>query len=110
MIPGAIALGIALLLVWKGWRKFQNYERRKESRAPRRVREIMRREGESVASENSDDSNGNDGGGSRLKPAKKNLRVRFYDDHLHSDAHLTVQEWREADDYIQQQLHLHPLR
>ena len=58
----------------------------------------MRREGESVDSENSDSNGGNDGDGLQLKPAKKNRRVRFYDDDLHSDDHLTDREIREADD------------
>ena len=107
MIPGLIVLGIAMLLAWKGYRKFQSYERKKEARAGKKVREIMRREGENIASESSGDSDGNDGDGSQLRPAKKNLSVRFYDDDLHSDTHKTVRERREADDYIQHQLRLY---
>ena len=104
MIPGVLALGIVLWLGWKGWRKFRGYERRIKAKALERIREILRGEGESVDSVNSDSNDNNDGDGLRLKPAKKNRRVRFYDNDLHSDAHLTEREIREADDYIQYRL------
>ena len=86
VIPGLIVLGIALLLAWKGYRMFQKHERKKEAKHGKNVRRILRREGESIASTSSGDSDDNGGDGSQLKPARKNLRVRFYDDDLHSDA------------------------
>ena len=82
MIPVVLVAGIVMWLVWKGYRAFQRYENRKEARAPKATRDLLRQQGEHLSSsEEDDDSNGD---GSR-HDKKKKKRVRFHDDDLHSD-------------------------
>ena len=58
MIPVLIVAGIAMWLVWKGYRAFQQYENRKEARAPKATRDQLRREGEQLSSSDDNDDNG----------------------------------------------------
>ena len=106
MIPVLIVAGIAMWLVWKGYRAFQQYENRKEARAPKATRDQLRREGEQLSS--SDDNDDNGGGGSQQRgDQKKKKRIRFHDDDLHSDAWLTRQEIKDREEFLQ---HLKELR
>ena len=100
MIPVLIVGGIVMWLVWKGYRAFQRYETKKEARAPKATRDLLRREGEHLSS--SEDNDDNDGGGSPPKDdQKKKRRVRFHDDDLHSDAWLTNQEQEDRETFVQ---------
>ena len=103
MIPVLLVGGIAMWLVWKGYRAFQRYETRKEARAPRATRDLLRREGEHLSY--SDDSGDSNGGGS-LQDQRKKKRVRFHDDDLHSDAWLTRQEKEDREAFIEHLRHL----
>ena len=103
VIPVLLVGGIAMWLVWKGYRAFQRYETRKEARGPKKYRDLLRRQGERLSSsEDGEDSNG-DGS----QPDKTKKRVRFHDDDLHSDAWLTRQEKEDREAFIE---HLKQLR
>ena len=103
MIPLVLVAGIVAWLVWKGYRAFQRYENRKEARAPKATRDLLRQQGEHLSSSEEEDDNNGDGS----QHNKKKKRVRFHDDDLHSDAWLTRQEREDREQFLD---HLKQLR